>query len=143
MVKRSQVALTPLYRTVLSLLERFNGLQQNFAESHRLDYDCAPTVTDYHVTRMTSTRVTIRDVAEAAQVSRMTVLRVLQNKPDVAPETRRRIMEVMERLGYAAATSDAQLGTSKVLGLLTPDIGTTPIGGILRGVSRATEHLGY
>ena len=46
-------------------------------------------------------RVTIRDVAKAAGVSTQTVSRVLNDRPDVAAETYRRVREVIEQTGYA------------------------------------------
>ena len=39
-------------------------------------------------------------VAQAAGVSRMTVSRVLRNSGYIAPDTRRRVLETVERLGY-------------------------------------------
>jgi DNA-binding LacI/PurR family transcriptional regulator len=56
-------------------------------------------------------RVTIKDVARYAGTSYQTVSRVINNKPDVAPETRRHVLEVIETLNYRptmAATSRAQ-----------------------------------
>ena len=51
-----------------------------------------------------STRVprhpTILDVARAAGVSKSTVSNVLREAPDVAPETRRRVLDAIERVGY-------------------------------------------
>ena len=44
--------------------------------------------------------VTIRQVARAARVSTQTVSRVINERPDVAPETRRRVQEVIDLLGY-------------------------------------------
>jgi LacI family transcriptional regulator len=45
-------------------------------------------------------QVTITVVAGQAGVSAQTVSRVINNRPDVAPETRARIQEVIDRLGY-------------------------------------------
>lgn len=55
-------------------------------------------------------RTTIKDVAKSAGVSYQTVSRVINNKPDVSSETRRRVLEVIEKLNYRpsmAATSRA------------------------------------
>jgi LacI family transcriptional regulator len=49
---------------------------------------------------MNKKRVTIRSIAQMADVSSMTVLRALQKKPDVSPETRQRVLEIAEKLGY-------------------------------------------
>ncbi|MCB0100365.1 MAG: LacI family DNA-binding transcriptional regulator, partial [Caldilineaceae bacterium] len=45
-------------------------------------------------------RVTIREVAAAAQVSTQTVSRVANNHPDVAAKTRAHVKAVIEQLGY-------------------------------------------
>jgi LacI family transcriptional regulator len=45
-------------------------------------------------------QVTITTVAAQAGVSAQTVSRVINNRPDVAPETRARVQEVIDRLGY-------------------------------------------
>ena len=43
---------------------------------------------------------TIRDVARKAGVAVSTVSRVLNGRPDVSEETRRRVMEVVSECGY-------------------------------------------
>ena len=45
-------------------------------------------------------RVTIKEVARAAGVSTQTVSRVLNNRPDVAPETFERVQRVISDTGY-------------------------------------------
>ena len=44
--------------------------------------------------------VTLKDVAKVAGVSYATVSRALSGSPEISEETRRRILEVAERLGY-------------------------------------------
>jgi LacI family transcriptional regulator len=65
-------------------------------------------------------RVTIFEVAEKAGVSRQTVSRVLNNRPDVAPETRERVQEVIQKLGYkpSALARSLSQGTSFTLGVI-------------------------
>ncbi|HEY3231743.1 MAG TPA: LacI family DNA-binding transcriptional regulator, partial [Roseiflexaceae bacterium] len=67
-----------------------------------------------------SIRVTIKDVAAAAGVSTQTVSRVVNNRPDVAPETFERVKEVIERLGYApnALARGLSQGRSYTLGIV-------------------------
>jgi LacI family transcriptional regulator len=48
----------------------------------------------------TPKRVTIRDVAAAAGVSHQTISRVLNERPDVAEETRQRVLQVIDELNY-------------------------------------------
>ena len=45
-------------------------------------------------------RTTIKEVARAAGVSTQTVSRVINERPDVAPETRQRVLEVIAHLGF-------------------------------------------
>ena len=47
-----------------------------------------------------ASRVRIEDVAEAAKVSMKTVSRVLNNEPNVAEDTRRRVEVAVEKLRY-------------------------------------------
>ena len=66
--------------------------------------------------------ITIQDVAHAAGVSITTVSRALNNKPDVAPATRQRILEVIEELGYAphAQAQNLAAGKSRSIAVLFP-----------------------
>ncbi len=66
--------------------------------------------------------ITIQDVARAAGVSITTVSRALNNKPDVAPATRQRILEIIEELGYAphAQAQNLAAGKSRSIAVLFP-----------------------
>jgi LacI family transcriptional regulator len=65
-------------------------------------------------------KITIYDVANQAGVSRQTVSRVLNNRPDVARETRERIQDVIQRLGHQPSQIARSLsqGTSCTLGVV-------------------------
>jgi DNA-binding LacI/PurR family transcriptional regulator len=72
-------------------------------------------------TEPTATRApNIRDVAREAGVSYQTVSRVLNDSPRLRPETRQRVMEVIEQLGYRPNQAARALVTSKskVIGVL-------------------------
>lgn len=45
-------------------------------------------------------RTTIKDVAKHANTSYQTVSRVINNRPDVSPSTRKRVLDVIEKLNY-------------------------------------------
>jgi LacI family transcriptional regulator len=93
---------------------------------------------------MEKLHVTIADVAELAQVSKMSVSRVINGQPGVSDKTRLRIMEAIESLGYIHSPNNrVQANTVKLIALLVPDITTTYMGEILRGVSGAAERLNY
>ncbi|GAB3596031.1 LacI family DNA-binding transcriptional regulator [Microbacterium tumbae] len=65
----------------------------------------------------------MRDVASLAAVSRQTVSRVLNDHPDVAPETRERVLRAMDELGYRMNNAARALGTrrSRTIGVLASD----------------------
>lgn len=65
---------------------------------------------------------TINEVAQAAQVSVSTVSRILNGKPDVAEETRLRVLSVIEELGYVPHAQAQRLaaGRSRTIALLFP-----------------------
>jgi DNA-binding LacI/PurR family transcriptional regulator len=62
----------------------------------------------------------IRDVAREAGVSYQTVSRVINDSPRLRPETRQRVLEVIEQLGYRPNQAARALvtSTSKVIGVL-------------------------
>jgi LacI family transcriptional regulator len=93
---------------------------------------------------MEKPHITITDVAELAQVSKMSVSRALNGQSGVSEKTRRRILEVVEQLGYVpGANPRARPVETKMIALLIPDITTTYMGEILRGISGAADRLGY
>ncbi len=68
-------------------------------------------------------RVTIKDVAKRAGTSYQTVSRVINDRPDVAAETRRRVLEAIDDLNYRpsmAATSRANPKTHIVAVAISP-----------------------
>lgn len=74
------------------------------------------------------TRPTIRDVAAAAEVSAQTVSRVVNNRPDVSPETRARVERVIGETGYlpnvdAQALAQARRHRAGTSGKALPDRG--------------------
>jgi LacI family transcriptional regulator len=81
-------------------------------------------------------KVTIIDVAAQAGVSFGTVSRVINNDIHVKKETRARVIQTMERLGFVANRQARSLagGKSNTIGVLVPDLGTGYIGEIIRGI---------
>jgi LacI family transcriptional regulator len=68
----------------------------------------------------TRRKLTIYDVANEAGVSRQTVSRVLNNRPDVARETRERVQNIIGKLGYQPSQLARSLsqGISCTLGVV-------------------------
>jgi LacI family transcriptional regulator len=89
--------------------------------------------------------ITIIDVAREAGVSYGTVSRVINDSPNVKEETRERVKEVIDRMGFVGNRSARSLvsGKSHVIGLLIPDLGTAYIGEIIRGIDMEMEKANY
>jgi LacI family transcriptional regulator len=93
-------------------------------------------------------RPTQSDVALAAGVSRATVSYVLndqQGRVPISVETRERVMEVIERLGYEpdARAQSLRSGDSKTIGLLIPDIHNPHYWQMIDGIEEETHKAGY
>ncbi len=90
-------------------------------------------------------RVTIKQVASEAGVSTQTVSRVINGRPDVSPETRERVQDVIERMRYqpsALARSLIQQRTY-TLGVVTAGLRHTGPSRTLNGIAQAAEQAGY
>jgi LacI family transcriptional regulator len=90
-------------------------------------------------------KVTIKDVAREADVSYSTVSRVVNNYKYVNPNTREKVTEAMERLGYIANQQARSLvkGRSQVIGLLIHSFETSYVGEIVRGIDDAIAEVQY
>ncbi len=90
-------------------------------------------------------RVTIKQVASEAGVSTQTVSRVVNERPDVAPATRQRVLEVIERLGYQPNFIARSLiqRRSFTLGVVTAGLNYVGPSRTLNGITSKSEVLGY
>lgn len=68
--------------------------------------------------------VRIRDIAQAAGVSPMTVSNVLNNRPHVAEATRARVLKAIDDLGYRVnvAARNLRRGRTHTIGLAVPEV---------------------
>jgi DNA-binding LacI/PurR family transcriptional regulator len=91
------------------------------------------------------TRPSIRDVAEAAGVSAMTVSRVLNDHPSIRPATRARILAAMDALGYTPNRAARELASrrSERIGVIVDSAVEYGPGSTLRGVEAAAHGAGY
>jgi LacI family transcriptional regulator len=92
-----------------------------------------------HVRANGPSRVTIREVAEAAGVSIATVSRVLNGRDDVSAETRELVARVIREHGYTANRSARSLsaGTTGLVGVLLPLVFPAYFAQILAGAAEA------
>lgn len=89
--------------------------------------------------------VTIYDVAREAGVSMATVSRVVNNNPNVKPQTRKKVYEAIEKLGYrpnAVARGLASKRTTTV-GVVIPDISNSVFAEVARGVEDIANMYHY
>ena len=90
-------------------------------------------------------RITIKGVAEAAGVSTQTVSRVMNNHPDVAPETFQRVQQVIKETGYAPNILARSLirGRSHTLGVVAYGLEYFGPSRVLTGIERQAAEMGY
>lgn len=94
-------------------------------------------------------RVTQREVAARAQVSRATVSYVLndtaKSRVPISGETRRRVIEAAEALGYEPDVSARTLrsGKTREVGVLVPDMGNPHYWQLLTGIEREAHRHDY
>ncbi len=93
---------------------------------------------------------TLEEVAKLAGVSRSTVSRVVNQHPNVRPEVRERVWEVIRQTGYQPHAAARSLATrrTRVIGLIIPQAVTTlftdpyfPI--LIRGIADACNAHNY
>ncbi len=89
--------------------------------------------------------VTLKDVAEHAGVSYATVSRVLASKPNIADETRARVMASVNELGYRPNRTARSLKVqrSAIIGLIISDIQYDFFPPLVRAVEDQTSASGY
>lgn len=90
-------------------------------------------------------RPTIKQVARVAGVSTQTVSRVINERPDVAPETRERILTTISELGYQPSALARSLiqQRSYTLGVVTAGLKHIGPSRTLNGITSAAEEAGY
>jgi LacI family transcriptional regulator len=89
--------------------------------------------------------VTIYDVAREAGVSMATVSRVVNNNPNVKPQTRKKVFEAIERLGYRPNAVARGLASKKTttVGVVIPDIANANFAEVARGIEDIANMYHY
>ncbi|CAI3296726.1 catabolite control protein A [Enterococcus cecorum] len=80
--------------------------------------------------------ITIYDVAREADVSMATVSRVVNGNPNVKPATRKKVLEVIERLDYRPNAVARGLASKKTttVGVIIPDVSNMFFASLARGI---------
>ena len=89
--------------------------------------------------------MTIKDIARACGVSVSTVSRVLNNRPDVSEDVRRRVLAAVEAKGYIPNNSARDLVRSRsdAVGVIVRGTGNLFFSEMLKTVSKEIEAKGY
>jgi LacI family transcriptional regulator len=94
---------------------------------------------------MTARPITLADVAREAGTSASTASRALSGRGYVAPEVRRRLLTVADRLGYVPNLSARTLKqrTSRVVGVVVSDLSNQFYAALAAGVEQALRAANY
>jgi DNA-binding LacI/PurR family transcriptional regulator len=90
-------------------------------------------------------RVTIKDIASEAGVSPQTVSRAINNKDEIRPETRDRILRIADKLGYRPNSIARSLATRRTrnVGLVVPDVSNPFFSSVARGIQDTAHRADY
>jgi len=90
-------------------------------------------------------RVTIKDIAREAGVSPQTVSRAMNNKGEIRPETRKRILRIADKLGYRPNRIARSLATRRTrnVGLVVPDVSNPFFSSVARGIQDTAHQADY
>jgi len=85
--------------------------------------------------------MTLRDVAQAAGVSEMTVSRVLRQRGDVSGQTRDRVIRAARTLGYVPNKIAGALASNRVnlVGIVIPSLGNMVFPDVLAGIGEVLD----
>ncbi|MEM9211077.1 MAG: LacI family DNA-binding transcriptional regulator, partial [Pseudomonadota bacterium] len=84
---------------------------------------------------------TLKDVAQIANVSEMTVSRVLRGKGDTTETTRARVLKAAKQIGYVPNRIAGSLSSQRVdlVGLIVPSLSNMVFSEVVMGVSKGLE----
>jgi LacI family transcriptional regulator len=94
---------------------------------------------------MEKDKLTLREIAKMAKVSHTTVSRVLNNDQRVREETKNRILNLVNKLGYKpdARARQLVLRRSNLIGLVVPDISNPFYAELARGIEDKAHQENY
>lgn len=89
--------------------------------------------------------ITIYDVAREANVSMATVSRVVNGNPNVKPATRKKVLEVIDRLDYRPNAVARGLASKKTttVGVIIPDVSNAFFASLARGIDDVATMYKY
>lgn len=90
-------------------------------------------------------KVTIEDISRKTGLSRGTVSRALNDRPDISPRTKQKVLECCQKLNYVPSHAARSLATGRnyVIAALVDDLHSALTGSFLRGVMSRAEQARY
>lgn len=89
--------------------------------------------------------VTLKEIARECNVSPTTISNILNGKPKVSEETRQRVMEAVDRMGYRPnyIAQGLRNQRTRTIGIVAEDIAQFTTPGIVEGIMNRCEEKGY
>jgi LacI family transcriptional regulator len=89
--------------------------------------------------------VTLKQIAETAGVSIMTVSKVMRDYPDIAPKTKERIRAIANELGYVpdGAARSLRTRSTQTIGVVLPSISHVYYPRVFVGIEQVARARGY
>jgi len=90
-------------------------------------------------------QVTIKDIAKELGISPSTVSKALKNHPDISPETKKAVRELVEKLNYKPdpIALSLKIGQSKTIGVIVPEIVHYFFSTVISGIEDEAYNKGY
>ncbi len=87
----------------------------------------------------------IKDIAKMAGVSKATVSRVLNNSDAVAPHTQKKILSIIDEVGFFPnhVARSLKVKQTKTIGVIVPDIGNPFYFEVIRGIEKFLDKNGF
>ncbi len=94
---------------------------------------------------MSTSSVTIKDIAKMLGISKSTVSRALSEHSDVNAETRQRVPEVAQKLNYSPNTLALNLKQQRtnIIGVIIPETVNRFFAKAISGIQRVANMAGY
>src|SRR5882672_8561564 len=89
--------------------------------------------------------VTLADIARELGVSKMTVSRAINNNPLISSTTRKRVLEVAQRMNYQPNQHARALATNRsyLIGIIIPDIMNLYFAEVIRAIETISRPAGF
>ncbi len=89
--------------------------------------------------------VRLKDIAQRANVSVMTVSKVLRDAKDISAQTKLRVRKLAEEMGYVpdALAQSMRSGTTKLMGLIIPSVANPVFARVILAIEEKAHEAGY